>query len=138
MVFIRHLTGTLSRGTIANSPEILFIVLMISATGAGDLGDLVPPKRLAVICKCLRMTLSFGALVAAALYGVLAYDLVAKADLAISRARLLSASIWLAVIFLSVGLIAQIIAAKIESGKISEDEIRALITNIEETFPNVR
>lgn len=115
-LLLRALAGKFTTETLANSPEILFFSLMVSATALGDLSELAEPLGWDLTIRVLRSALFLGAMFSAILYGSFLYDRVIGPGSEGFRLRLLQVSAWLAVVFFTVSTIAEILLARIESG----------------------
>ena len=106
-VLIRSLAGKLTREALANSPEILFFALMISATAVGDLVAVSKPEDNGTVFQILWSALLLGAVSAALLYGVFLYASIMNPAASDFRVGLWSISKWLAVTFAIVSTLAE-------------------------------
>jgi hypothetical protein len=116
-VLLRALAGKLSTDAIANSPEILFFAIMVSATAMGDLSEVTAPIDRDLILKVLQAILLIGAIWAAVLYGTLLYDSIIGPGSPSFRLGLLQVSAGLAVSLFLFSTVTQVLLGKIEGGK---------------------
>ncbi len=111
-ILFRKLAGKLTPDDIAQSPEILFFALMISATALGDLSEVIPSVGLDALLGALAAILLIGSIFSAILYGGLLYNSIMDTD-PIFRARLLNYSIFLAVSLFGVSTLTEVMLGRI-------------------------
>jgi hypothetical protein len=112
-LFFRNLTDTLTTDTLADSPEILFFALMVSATAMGDLIDLVVPLKMDAYLMFLSLGLLLGIIISAILFGVLEYDRLVNPSSVQFRSRLLPFSVGLAIALGVFSTIVEVFLARI-------------------------
>lgn len=116
-VTLRALNGTLTTQAVANSPEILFLSLMVSATAVGDISEIVVPigwdLRFRVFSSCLLL----GAIWSAILYGGLLYDTIIGPGSPSFQSRLLTLSIITATVLCLVSTIVEALLGRIKDEK---------------------
>lgn len=117
-ITLRALNGSLNAQAVANSPEILFFALMVSATAMGDISEFSVPVgwdlRFRVFWSCLLL----GAVWSAILYGGLLYDSIIGPGSPSFKSRLLVLSIIVAVLLFFVSTIVEALLGRI----IDEDQ----------------
>lgn len=106
---------------MASSPEILFFILMISATAWGDLNETTKPIARDFILGFIKTSLFIGTVVPAFFYGgfiitLLYDDSPLGIELSTFRTKLFPLSIAAALIFLIVSTAVQVMIGKIENG----------------------
>ncbi len=116
-LLLRALAGKLTTEAVANSPEILFFALMVSATAMGDLSEIAAPLGWDLTFRILGSALLIGAVFSSILYGSLLYDSVIGPGSAAFRSRLLTVSIVLAVVLFIVCALVEILLGRIEVKK---------------------
>ena len=114
MVLIRILGDKLTLQDVADSPELLFFSLMISATSIGDAIENRKLDEKAMLFTNMWCALLFLAGVSAVLYGCFLLDSVLKLQLAAFRSNLLYVSILLAAASFGLSLATQIWIGKVE------------------------
>jgi hypothetical protein len=113
-LFLRFLTGKLTVEAVANSPEILFFALMVSATAMGDLSEIATPVGWDVTFKILGSALFLGAVWSAILYGCLLYDNIVGPGSLAFRSQLFRVTVGLAIGLFLLSTIVEVILGKIE------------------------
>src|SRR3954468_17294826 len=108
-LLLRYLNATLSRRALEDSPEILFFSLMICATALSDISELRSTAGADPILRILWSALLLGASVSAMLYGSFMYDRLATGGSQLFQHRLLYMSGAVAVTFLVLGTLVQIL-----------------------------
>ena len=116
-ILIRSLSGKLTREALANSPEILFFALMISATAVGDLLAVPKPEDNGIVFQILWSALLLGAVFAALLYGVFLYVSIMNPAASDFRVGLWGVSVWLAVTFAIVSTLAEAWIGQMEASQ---------------------
>ena len=120
LVTVHGLRGTLSWRVVEGSPELLFLAIMICATGIDD-GTSVSTEMFSswqiTALKVLVRILTVGIAYTAILYGFFILDSVAQAPTPMFQGRLLSLTIWAVVVFMAVGTTIQIYAGYSEDHK---------------------
>ena len=123
-VTLRALNGTLTTQAVANSPEILFFSLMVSATAVGDISEVAVPigwdLRLRMFSSCLLL----GAIWSSILYGGLLYDTVIGPGSPSFQSRLLTLSVLTAVLLGVVSTIVEALLGRIRDEK-APGEVKA-------------
>ncbi|MGB0384433.1 MAG: hypothetical protein ACPGWR_06370 [Ardenticatenaceae bacterium] len=99
-----------------SSPEILFFVIMTGATALGNLSESESIRAAGwdVWVMVLRAFLLCGAVSATFLYGILLYESIIGPSSQEVRARLLSLSVPMAIIFFVVGIAVEIAIGRAE------------------------
>ena len=100
LLALHALNATLTLETVADSPEVLFFSMIVSATALGDLQNMsTHPTKWDLVYRILWGVLMLGAVLSAILYGFLLYDTVVAPDLSAFRSNLLRVSLALAVVY---------------------------------------
>ncbi len=108
------LYGNLTTDVLANTPEILFFSLMVSATAMGDLSEIAKPLGWDNLFRIFWFVLFFGAIWSAFLYGIYIYDSISGPGSIEFRKRLLSFSMGLSIVFVIFSTTVEVLIAKIE------------------------
>ncbi len=114
-IVVRYSNGNLTLAEMANTPELLFFIVMINATTLGDLNDIGAPlgdNKLKIFQSLLLLGLVFSAI----FYGILFHDNLSGQASSIFRIRLFQLTIAFAIICLILSTAVQVIMAKIERG----------------------
>jgi len=115
MILIRILGDKLTIQDIADSPELLFFSLMLSATSVGDAIENQKLNEGETLFMNMRYALLFLAVISAVLYGCFLLDSVLSLHLSAFRSNLLYFSILLAIASFAMSLATQIWIAKLEN-----------------------
>lgn len=100
VVALHALHDTLTIQTVADSPEILFFCIMVSATALGDLSNVpTKPAKWDWVFQSAWGVLFLGAIGSALLYAFLLYDNTVTPGPSVFRIRLLNLSLVLAVVY---------------------------------------
>ena len=86
-LFVHSLAGRLSYQVVLNSPEILFLALMVSATALRDLYEASPFLK-GTLYTALYYALFLGLILAAVFYGLFVLDTVNNPSTPVLRAAL--------------------------------------------------
>lgn len=116
-ILLHALAGRLTTEALANSPEILFFAIMVSATAMGDLSDITGILGWDILLRIIASTLLIGAIFSAILYGSFLYDTIIGPGSLVFRARLFRISIWLSIVLFVLGTLVEILVARIEDQK---------------------
>jgi hypothetical protein len=120
-VTLQALNRTLTTQAVANSPEILFFALMVSATAMGDISEITIPVgwdlRFRVFWSCLLL----GAIWSAVLYGGLLYDSIIGPGSPSFKLRLLVLSIIVAVLLFVVSTVVEALLGRIKDEEQSNE-----------------
>lgn len=114
MILIRHLGDKLSFQDVANSSEVLFFSLLLSATSAGDAFEYRNFDKNELLFTNMWFALLFLALICAVLYGCLLLDTILDLHLLAFRSRLLYVSLFMAAASLVLSFATQLWIGKIE------------------------
>lgn len=122
-VTMQMLNGTLTTQFVANSPELLFFALMVSATAMGDISEITTAIGEDIRIRISWSCLFFGAVWSAILYGALLYDSIIGPNSASFQQRLLTLSIFVATLLFIVSTFVEVILARtIDGDSITEVE----------------
>ncbi len=117
-LFLHKLANKLTLEAMANSPEILFFSIMVSAISLGDISEInFIIKKWDITFGVLKSALLLGAVWSAILYGSFLYDSIIGQSLSNFRIQLLNVSMLLAVILFILSTIVQVLIGKIEGDK---------------------
>lgn len=116
-LLLRHLVDKLTLDALANSPEILFFSLMISATALGDLGEIKPPSHWEILFKIFWSALLLGAIGSAILYGAFLFDSIIGPQSPVFRLRLLTFSMWMTAAYFVLSTAVEVIIGRLEVQK---------------------
>lgn len=94
---MHSLNGTLTTQFFANSPEILFFALMVSATALGDLSEVRVSIGKDLLLQVSSSCLLLGTVVSAILYGALLHDSIVGPNSVSFQGNLLNLAIIVAV-----------------------------------------
>jgi hypothetical protein len=116
-LFLRSLADKLTGEIVANSPEILFFALMVSATAMGDLSGIATPVGWDVTLKILGSALLLGAVWSAILYGCLLYDSIIGPGSIAFRSQLFKVAVGLAIGLFLLSTTVEVILGRIEGNR---------------------
>jgi len=116
-LFVHSLAGKLSYQVLLNSPEILFLALMVSATALRDLYEASPFLRGEVLYTVLYYALFLGLILAAVFYGLFVLDSVNNPSTPEVRAALFKYANILTVVLCVCSFITVLLLSRIESRK---------------------
>jgi hypothetical protein len=114
MLLIRFLGDKLSFQDVADSPELLFFSLMLSATSVGDAIENGKLNKSEALFTNMWCSLLFLAVVSAVLYGCMLLNSVLNLQLSAFSSNLLYFSVVLAVSSLSMSLATQLWIGKVK------------------------
>lgn len=114
MILIRLLGDKLSFQDVANSSEVLFFSLMLSATSVGDAIENRKLDKNETLFTNMWCALLFIAVISSVLYGCLLLDTILDLKLIAFRSKLLYFSALLAVASLALSSVTQLWIGKIE------------------------
>jgi hypothetical protein len=116
-LFVHSLAGKLSYQVVLNSPEILFLALMVSATALRDLYEASPFLRGEMLYTVLYYALFLGLIMAAVFYGLFVLDTVNNPSTPVLRAALFKYANFLTIVLCLCSFITVLLLSRIESRK---------------------
>ena len=116
-LFVHSLAGKLSYQVLLNSPEILFLALMVSATALRDLYEASPFLRGEMLYTVLYYALFLGLILAAVFYGLFVLDSVNNPSTPALRAALFKYANILTIVLCVCSFITVLLLSRIESRK---------------------
>jgi hypothetical protein len=116
-LFVHSLAGKLSYQVVLNSPEILFLALMVSATALRDLYEASPFLRGEMLYTVLYYALFLGLILAAVFYGLFVLDTVNNPSTPVLRAALFKYANFLTIVLCLCSFITVLLLSRIESRK---------------------
>jgi hypothetical protein len=116
-LFVHSLAGKLSYQVVLNSPEILFLALMVSATALRDLYEASPFLRGEMLYTVLYYALFLGLILAAVFYGLFVLDTVNNPSTPVLRAALFKYANFLTIVLCLCSFITILLLSRIESRK---------------------
>jgi hypothetical protein len=116
-LFVHSLAGKLSYQVVLNSPEILFLALMVSATALRDLYEASPFLRGEMLYTVLYYALFLGLILAAVFYGLFVLDIVNNPSTPVLRAALFKYANFLTIVLCLCSFITILLLSRIESRK---------------------
>lgn len=119
-VVIYYLVGKPLKEALITSPEVLFFVIMTTATGLGNLSENGPARAMGwdIWIMIMRGFFLLGAIGATFLYAILLYQRAVNPDLIEIPRRLIGFSVSMAVFFFFLGIIAEFLIGKAEDSQI--------------------
>ncbi len=113
-VLLRYLMGTLSIDHLAESPEILFFAIMVSATATGDLHAIATPVGWDNLLRSLYSITLLGAVFCSVLYGTFLYDTLMGSNSLDFRQNLFDLSIAITIAMTLISFVVEVLIARIE------------------------
>ena len=115
-VLLRHFAGVPVEQSFMRSPELLFFSLLLCSVTLGDLSNL-KGQRSSLLLSLLYSSTLLGAIFSAVLYGSFLQDNIVNGSGSPFQSRVLTISIWMALIFFALTTITQIAIARKETHK---------------------
>ena len=113
-LLLRYLLGVESGWPSSYAPELLFFSLMASATALGDLSEVNPSVKGAVLVRSLFSILLLGAIAAGILYGSLVFAMLTNTDTDTFSERTARAALLVTIIYGVFATLVEILIGRIE------------------------
>lgn len=119
-VAIYYLVGKPLKEALITSPEILFFVIMTTATGLGNLSENDPARAMGwdIWIMIIRVLFLCGAIGSTFLYTILLYNRTVSPELIEIPIRLIGLSVPMAIFFFFLGIITEFLIGKAEESQI--------------------